>query len=75
MTYIRDLTVMANIVQKTFSDDGNFLEVYSKAFYEQFKLTSLVQVIAWHSISVKQLPEPMMTQVTDEYMPNQASMS
>ena len=31
--------------------------------------SSLVQVMAWHHTGAKPLPEPMMTQLTDTYMP------
>ena len=35
--------------------------------------SALVQVMAWHQIGVKPLPEPMMTQFTDVYMHHQAN--
>ena len=37
--------------------------------------SSLVQVMAWHHPGAKTLTEPMMTQLTDTYMPHQASVS
>ena len=34
------------------------------------KYSALVQVIAWHGTGDKPLPEPMLTQFTDAYMPH-----
>ena len=39
------------------------------------KKPALVQVMAWRKTGDKSLPEPMMTQFTDAYMPHQGEMS
>ena len=36
---------------------------------------ALVQVMAWHQIGDKPLPEPMMAEFTDTYMLHQGDMS
>ena len=35
----------------------------------------LIQVMAWHTLCAKPLPEPMITYFTDEWRPHQLSMS
>ena len=34
--------------------------------------SALVQIMAWHQIGAKPLPDPMMIQFTDVYVPYQA---
>ena len=54
-----------------FSENGGIPIWISLKFVHRISIynkAALVQVMAWHQIGDKPLPEPMMTQFTDAYM-------